>query len=101
MAAGDEQLSASLIARTCLGGPGHYLGSGKGQPGSTTAPGQERWQFRERDQNGLSDIVSHAVAEKKRLLAERFPRHITRGMDDRLRARFGDLIRLPRGAMGG
>lgn len=101
METGDEELSAALIARTCLGGPGHYLGGGGASSGSATAPGQDRRQFRERDQNGLGDIVTHAVAERKRMLAEHFPRHISRGLDDRLRARFGDLIRLPRGAMGG
>lgn len=99
MVVGDEQLSTSLIAQTCLGGPGHYLGHGDAQTGSVT--GLERWQFRERHQSGLGDIVTHAVAEKRRVLAERYPRHIPRGLDDRLRARFGELIRLPRGAMGG
>jgi len=41
-----------------------------------------------------------AVAEKRRVLAGRFPRHVSRTLDERLRARFGDLIRLPRSAMG-
>ena len=34
-------------------------------------------------------------------LAERFPRHVPRSLDDKLRARFGDLIHLPRSGMGG
>jgi trimethylamine--corrinoid protein Co-methyltransferase len=42
-----------------------------------------------------------AIAEKKRILAERFPRHVPKPVDDRLRARFGSLIHLSRAQMGG
>lgn len=99
------QLSAAVIAETCLDGPGHYLSHP--QTVKLARSGQfhplvgERWSPREWEEKGRPDIVLRAVAEKQRVLAARFPRHVPRAMDERLRARFGDLICLPRAAMGG
>jgi trimethylamine--corrinoid protein Co-methyltransferase len=45
--------------------------------------------------------LQRAIIEKKRILAERFPRHVPKAIDDKLRARFGEMIKLPRGNMGG
>ena len=49
----------------------------------------------------LQTLAVMAIAEKKRVLAERFPRHVSRVLDDKLRARFGEMIKLPRSKMGG
>lgn len=102
MTAREDQLSVALIEQTCLGGPGHYLDR---RPASEQARHfypllGERWSPREGEGDGGPDIVMRAVAEKRRVLAGRFPRHVPRALDERLRARFGDLIRLPRSAMG-
>jgi len=102
--AGEAALSADAIAEVCLKGPGHYLGSG--QAPRTVAADQfypaigERLTPREWCEKGKPDLLQKAVAEKKRILAERFPRHVSKAIDDRLRTRFGDLIKLPRSAMG-
>jgi trimethylamine--corrinoid protein Co-methyltransferase len=60
----------------------------------------DRFSPKEWNEKNKPDILSRAIAEKKRVLAGRFPRHIPKAMDDRLRARFGNLIRLPRSGMG-
>ncbi|TIT59621.1 MAG: methyltransferase, partial [Mesorhizobium sp.] len=53
------------------------------------------------NEKGRPDILQRAIIEKKRILAERFPRHVPKLVDDKLRARFGNLIHLPRSGMGG
>jgi trimethylamine--corrinoid protein Co-methyltransferase len=102
MSAGGDQLAVALIERTCLGGPGHYLARPpvREEARHTYPLIAERWSPREWEDKGRPDIVMRAVAEKRRVLAGRFPRHVSRTLDERLRARFGDLIRLPRSAMG-
>lgn len=96
--------SAEAIADVCLKGPGHYLGSGQASdktPADHFHPAiGDRLSPREWCEQGKPDLLQKAVEEKKRILAERFPRHISKATDDRLRARFGDLIKLPRSAMG-
>jgi trimethylamine--corrinoid protein Co-methyltransferase len=100
----DAALSVDTIAEVCMQGPGHYLGNTQTLRLMQTeyfypAVG-DRYSPKEWNEKGRPDILSRAIAEKKRVLAERFPRHIDRALDDRLRARFGDLIKLPRGGMG-
>ena len=48
---------------------------------------------------GRADHPQRAIAEKKRILDTHFPRHVSRVLDDQLRARYPE-IRLPRSAMG-
>jgi trimethylamine--corrinoid protein Co-methyltransferase len=101
----DEALSVATIAQVCLGGPGHYLGNEQTLKLMQTeyfypAVG-DRFSPKEWNEKGRPDILIRAIAEKKRVLAERFPRHVPRALDDRLRARFEDLIKLPRSGMGG
>ena len=48
---------------------------------------------------GRPDILRRAIAEKRRLLAGHFPRHVPRAADDAIRARHPN-IHLPRSAMG-
>jgi trimethylamine--corrinoid protein Co-methyltransferase len=100
----DAALSIDTIAHVCLDGPGHYLGQEKaaGQtPDDCFYPAiGDRLSPKEWNDSGRPDRLQKAITEKKRILAERFPRHVTKAVDDRLRARFGDLIKLPRSAMG-
>jgi trimethylamine--corrinoid protein Co-methyltransferase len=100
----DAALSLDTIADVCLNGPGHYLGHEQTLRLMQTeyfypAVG-DRFSPKEWNEKGKPDILRRAIAEKKRVLAERFPRHVPRSVDDRLRTRFGDLIKLPRGGMG-
>lgn len=98
----EETLSVETIARICLEGPGHYLGC---EP--LPAPACERRYPAFADRLGVGDwleagrpdILRRAIAEKRRLLAGHFPRHVPRAADDAIRARHPN-IHLPRSAMG-
>ncbi|KQU89248.1 methyltransferase [Mesorhizobium sp. Root102] len=101
----DEALSIDTIADVCLKGPGHYLGNEQTLRLMQTeyfypAVG-DRFSPKEWNEKGRPDILQRAIIEKKRVLAERFPRHVPKLIDDRLRARFGEMIKLTRGSMGG
>lgn len=101
----DAALSVDTIADVCLRGPGHYLGNEQTLRLMQTeyfypAIG-DRFSPKEWNEKGRPDILSRAIEEKKKILATRFPRHVPRAIDDRLRLRFGEQIRLPRSAMGG
>ena len=61
----------------------------------------DRFSPKEWNEKGKPDILQRAIAEKKRVLASRFPRHVPKTIDDKLRLRFGDMVRLPRSGMGG
>lgn len=100
----DAALSIDTIAEVCLNGPGHYLGNEQTLRLMQTeyfypAIG-DRFSPKEWNEKGKPDILTRAIAEKKRILAERFPRHVEKAIDDRLRTRFGDMIKLPRSGMG-
>ncbi len=101
----DAALSIDTIADVCLKGPGHYLGNEQTLRLMQTeyfypAIG-DRFSPKEWNEKGRPDILSRAIEEKKKILATRFPRHVSKAIDDRLRQRFGETIRLPRAAMGG
>lgn len=101
----DEALSIDTIADVCLNGPGHYLGNEQTLKLMQTeyfypAIG-DRFSPKEWNEKGKPDILQRAIAEKKRILETRFPSHVSRAIDDRLRMRFGNLIQLPRKSMGG
>jgi trimethylamine--corrinoid protein Co-methyltransferase len=101
----DDALSVATISEVCLSGPGHYLGNEQTLKLMQTeyfypAVG-DRFSPKEWNEKGRPDILMRAIAEKKRVLAEVFPRHVSRATDDKLRARFEDLIKLPRSGMGG
>ena len=101
----DAALSIDTIADVCLRGPGHYLGNEQTLRLMQTeyfypAIG-DRFSPKEWNEKGKPDILQRAIAEKKKVLASRFPRHVARAIDDRLRVRFADLIKLPREGMGG
>lgn len=101
----DEALSIDTIADVCLNGPGHYLGNEQTLKLMQTeyfypAIG-DRFSPKEWNEKGRPDILQRAIAEKKRILETRFPSHVPRAIDDKLRMRFGNLIHLPRKSMGG
>jgi len=101
----DAALSVATIRDVCLNGPGHYLGHDQTLKLMQTeyfypAVG-DRFSPKEWNEKGKPDILQRAIAEKRRILAERFPRHVPRAVDDRLRIRFGDMVKLPRSGMGG
>jgi trimethylamine--corrinoid protein Co-methyltransferase len=100
----EAALSVDAITDVCLKGPGHYLGSE--QPSRRMQADyffpavSDRLSPKEWCEKGKPDALQKAIVEKKRILAERFPRHVAKALDDRMRTHFGDLIKLPRAAMG-
>ena len=99
----DESLSIDSITDVCLNGPGHYLGNEQTLRLMQTeyfypAIG-DRFSPKEWNEKGKPDILQRAIAEKNKILASRFPRHVSKAVDDRLRARFSN-IHLPRASMG-
>ena len=99
----DAALSVETIADVCLNGPSHYLGHEQTLRLMQTeyfypAVG-DRFSPKEWNERGRPDILSRAITEKKRLLAEPFPRHILPTTDAALRARHA-TIQLPRRGMG-
>lgn len=96
-----ETLSLDEIAAVCVDGPRHYLASDPVAPDQRYRPAlADRSGSQQRETSGGPSIVERATVEKNRLLTTFFPRHIPKTMDERIRARFGDLIQLPRAAMG-
>ena len=76
----DAALSIDTIADVCLKGPGHYLGNEQTLRLMQTeyfypAVG-DRFSPKEWNEKGKPDILQRAIAEKKRVLASRFPRHV-------------------------
>jgi trimethylamine--corrinoid protein Co-methyltransferase len=59
----------------------------------------DRFSPKEWNEKGRPDILQRAIAEKRRILETHFPRHVSREIDDALRARHANIY-LPRKAMG-
>ncbi len=99
----EESLSIDTIADVCQNGPGHYLGHEQTLKLMQTeyvypALG-DRSSPKEWAENGKPDIVLRAIAEKRRILENLYPRHISKDLDDQVRAMF-DQIQLPKEHMG-
>jgi trimethylamine--corrinoid protein Co-methyltransferase len=98
----DDTLSLDTMRATCLGGPGHYLGSDQTlalmqteyiypRHGDRTSP--KEWV-----EIGKPDLVQKAIAHKKQILSGHFPRHIPADRDAALRE--SHVIHLPPSAVG-
>ena len=88
----DVSLSLEPIREVCLEGPGHYLGHPQTLSlmqteyiyphlGDRTSP--KEWV-----EKGRPDIIEKAVAEKRRLLDQSSPNHISLQTDAEIRRRF-------------
>lgn len=97
----DEAISLDTMRQVCLGGTGHYLGSDQTlhlmqrdylypQLGDRSSPNQ--WT-----EQGKPAIVDKASMRVRDILASHFPGHISREVDEAIRAKFP--VRLPREAM--
>ncbi len=99
----EASLSVASIADVCLNGPGHYLGHEQTLRLMQTEyfyPAiADRFSPKEWNEKGRPDILQRAIAEKRRILETHFPRHVSREIDDALRARHANIY-LPRRAMG-
>jgi len=99
----EAALSIDAISDVCLNGPGHYLGHRQTldlmQREYFYPAIADRFSPKEWAEKGRPDILQRAIAEKKQILGSHFPRHVSRTVDDQLRARHPE-IRLPRSSMG-
>ena len=93
----DETLALDQIAEVCLGGTGHYLGTGQTLSrmqkdyvypalGDRTSP--KEWVEREKP-----DLIDKATARKEAILSERAAARLAPDVDQAIRARFN--IHLP------
>ena len=97
----DESISVETMRQVCLEGPGHYLGHAQTlelmqteyvypELGDRTSP--KEWE-----ELGKPDLVQKAIEEKRRILGNLFPGHISEELDRQIRAAYE--IKLPRAAM--
>lgn len=97
----DESISIDTIRATCIGGPGHYLGSDQTmrlmQRDYVYPAIGDRWSPNEWTSRGRPNYVGRATARTRALLDGHFPSHIPAEVDAAIRARFP--VRLPREAM--
>ena len=99
----DNTLSLEAMHQVCTEGPGHYLGhehtisvmqTDYVYPciGDRTSP--KEWA-----ELGKPDILEKAIAKKREILDSFFPAHLSRDIDEQIRANLD--IKLPRSQMGG
>jgi trimethylamine---corrinoid protein Co-methyltransferase len=97
----EESIAVETIRDVCLNGPGHYLGSDQTLKRMQTeyvypVVGDRRspndWTER-----GAMDVVDRAMQKTKEILQKHYPQHVSREVDDAVRARF--KVFLPREAM--
>ena len=97
----EESIAVETIRDVCLNGPGHYLGSDQTLKRMQTeyvypVVGDRRspndWTER-----GAIDVVDRAMQKTKEILQKHYPQHVSREVDDAVRARF--KVFLPREAM--
>ncbi len=97
----EDSVSIEAMRQVCLEGPGHYLGHsqtlGLMQSEYVYPELGDRSSPKEWDENGRPDLLARATAEKERILAEVFPRHVAEEIDTAVRAVFD--IKLPTGRM--
>jgi trimethylamine--corrinoid protein Co-methyltransferase len=98
----EGSLSLETMRSVCLEGPGHYLGHERTlelmerefvYPNLADRSSPKEWV-----ENSKPELLVRARAEKDRLLASHFPRHIADTLDKKLRGEYP--IRLERAQMG-
>lgn len=88
----EDTVSLEVIRKTCLEGPGHYLGSDQTlslmqteylypELGDRTSP--KEW-----DELGKPDLIAKAIAKKERILAERSAAALDPVVDAKIREQF-------------
>ncbi|MEZ5926282.1 MAG: trimethylamine methyltransferase family protein [Hyphomicrobiaceae bacterium] len=97
----EEALDVEAIKSICIGGPGHFLGSEQ-----TLSLMQKEYLYpaigdrsspKEWSERGKPGLIERAHARLSTILGERHPQHVSRKVDDAIRARFP--VRLSRAAM--
>jgi trimethylamine--corrinoid protein Co-methyltransferase len=98
----DEALSLETIRKTCLEGPGHFLGAEQTlrlmQTEYVYPTVGDRMSPKEWAEQGKPSYLDRAVKQTRAILARHFPRHVPDAIDADIRGRW--QIKLPREAMG-
>ena len=98
----DESLSIETIRKTCLEGPGHYLGSEQTLQRMQTEYVYpiigDRANPKEWNEMGRPDAIAKAQKKLKPILASHHPKHVSQEVDDAIRATFP--VRLAKEHMG-
>ncbi|MBJ6370312.1 trimethylamine methyltransferase family protein [Sedimentitalea arenosa] len=93
----EDSVSLETIRATCIGGPGHYLGSAQTLTRMQTDyiyPAlADRTSPKEWDERGKPDLLQRATARKEQILADRASARFDPVTDAAIRARFN--IHLP------
>jgi len=93
----DDALSLEVIRATCIGGPGHYLGSdqtlARMQTDYVYPAIADRSSPKEWEELQKPDLIEQATARKKQILSQRSPARFDAATDAAIRARFN--IHLP------
>ncbi|KNG92870.1 trimethylamine methyltransferase family protein [Pseudaestuariivita atlantica] len=88
----EDNLSLDVMRATCMGGPGHYLGSdqtlGLMQTDYVYPALGDRTSPKEWNENGKPDLIAKATARKEAILATRSPARLPADVDAAIRARF-------------
>ena len=93
----EDTLALETMRATCLGGPGHYLGSDQTlnlmQTEYVYPATADRYSPKEWVEKGSPDLLKNATARKEKILAERSAARFDPAVDKALRERF--VIHLP------
>ena len=93
----DETLALDQIAEVCLGGTGHYLGTGQTlgrmQKDYVYPTLGDRTSPKEWVEKGKPDLIQKAIARKETILSQRAPARFPADVDQVIRDRFN--IHLP------
>ncbi|NQU58817.1 MAG: trimethylamine methyltransferase family protein, partial [Rhodospirillales bacterium] len=93
----DDTLSLDVIAETCQGGPGHYLGHNQTiermQSDYVYPLVGDRMSPNEWTENGCQNVIKRARVEVQNLLDNHWPGHITAELDKSIRDTFD--VKLP------
>jgi trimethylamine--corrinoid protein Co-methyltransferase len=88
----DDSLSIETIRKTCLEGPGHYLGSDQTLQRMQTEYVYpmigDRANPKEWVEMGRPDAIAKAQKKLKQIMASHYPAHISEAVDDAIRAKF-------------
>ena len=92
----DDTLSLEQMREVCLGGTGHYLGTGQTlgrmQRDNVYPTFGDRTSPKEWAENGKPDLIQKAIARKRDILDNTFPQHLAMDRDRAARDAFDILL---------
>ena len=97
----EDALSLETIRKTCLEGPGHFLGADQTlrlmQTEYVYPAVGDRMSPKEWAEQGKPSYIDRAAKQTRAILSRHYPRHVPDSVDEAVRARFP--VRLPKEQM--